>query len=146
MEDINTELFVMQHVSSNSISAGNSCFNLLKHVSLRSKAPTKTHEYDTILSKAKPELPEIGGSEDTCCITKKSWINVLYPTKNKFLGKQSLSRGGISFLTGGSFSTSRLNFHIPAFKSVILFLFDFLKISCLGEKDSHFCLVYAKVY
>ena len=31
-------------------------------------------------------------------------------------------------------------------KSVILFLFDFKKSSCLGEKDSHFCLVYGKVY
>ena len=31
-------------------------------------------------------------------------------------------------------------------KSVIPFLFDFIKRSCLGEKDSHFCLVYGKVY
>ena len=40
----------------------------------------------------------------------------------------------------GSISTSR------QLKSVILFLFDFKKSSCLGEKDSRFCLVYGKVY
>ena len=40
----------------------------------------------------------------------------------------------------GSISTSR------QLKSVILFLFDFKKSSCLGEKDSHFRLVYGKVY
>ena len=67
-----------------------------------------------------------------------------------FLKKGSFNTGGSnntggSILTGGSFSTSRLNFHIHL-KSVILFLFDFKKSSCLGEKDSHFCLVYAKVY
>ena len=31
-------------------------------------------------------------------------------------------------------------------KSVILFPFDFKKSSCLGEKDSHSCLVYWKIY
>ena len=65
----------------------------------------------------------------------------------------------------GSFSPSRLNFHIQAqfsqqaqsthpgsistsltLKCVILFLFDFLKSSRLGKKDSHFGLVYGKVY
>ena len=40
----------------------------------------------------------------------------------------------------GSISTSR------QLKNVILFLFDFKKSSCLGERDSHFCLVYGKVY
>ena len=34
------------------------------------------------LRKIKPELPEIRGSEDTFCITKRSCINVHYPTKN----------------------------------------------------------------
>jgi hypothetical protein len=40
----------------------------------------------------------------------------------------------------GSISTSR------QLKSAILFLFDVKKSSCLGEKDTHFCLVYVKVY
>ena len=43
-------------------------------------------------------------------------------------------------ISAGSISTSL------TLKSVILFLFDFLKSSCLGKKDSHFCLVYGKVY
>ena len=47
--------------------------------------------------------------------------------------------------TGGSFSTSRLNFHILAIKKRDTFSV-WLFSSCLGEKDSHFCLVYGKVY
>ena len=42
------------------------------------------------LSKLKPELPEIRGPDDKCCITKKSCINVAYPTKKLFLVNQSL--------------------------------------------------------
>ena len=43
-------------------------------------------------SQIKPELPEIRGSEDTCCITKKSFINVYYPTTTKNLDNQPLYR------------------------------------------------------
>ena len=32
-------------------------------------------------NKLNPELPDIRGSEDTCCLTKKSCINVYHPTK-----------------------------------------------------------------
>ena len=37
--------------------------------------------FDHTLSQLKTEIPEIGGSEDTYWITKKSCINVLNPTK-----------------------------------------------------------------
>ena len=68
-----------------------------------------------------------------------------------FLKKGSFNTGGSnntggSIYTGDSFSTSRLNFHIPAIKKRDTFLFDFEESSCLGEKDSHFCLVCGKVY
>ena len=42
------------------------------------------------LSKLKPELPEIRGPDDICCITKKSCIIVAYPKNIQFLGNQSL--------------------------------------------------------
>ena len=50
-----------------------------------------------------------------------------------------------SFNTGGSINTAG-SIYTMTLKSVILFLFDFKKSSSLGEKDSHFCLVYGKVY
>ena len=71
-----------------------------------------------------------------CALNFKEIINGFLFSRN-FI-ETFLKKG--SFNTGGSFSTSR------QLKSVILFLFDFLKSSCLGENDSHLCLVYGKVY
>ena len=38
------------------------------------------HAFGNSGRKLKPELPEIMGSEDSCCITKKFRINVYYPS------------------------------------------------------------------
>ena len=51
-----------------------------------------------------------------------------------------------SFSTAGSISTAISISTSVTLKSVILFLSDFLKSSCLDKTDSHFCLVYGKVY
>ena len=45
-----------------------------------------------------------------------------------------------SIFTSSSISTA------VTLKSVILFQFDFKKSTYLGKKESHFCLVYGKVY
>jgi len=73
----------MQHVSSDPPMSGNLGFILLKlrHVSLRSEAPTKKILCYS-LSKLKPD---IGGSEDKYCIKKSL---VLY--YKKILGNLSL--------------------------------------------------------
>ena len=69
-----------------------------------------------------------------------------------FLKKGSFNTGGSintdgSIYTGGSFSTSRLDFHIPDIQNrETFFCLTFKKSLCLGDKNSHFWLVYGKVY
>ena len=72
--------------------SSDSGFNLHKmlHESLRPKAPTKNPRVCYSRSKLKPKLPEIGGSEDRCCITKKSLLSY-YPPISGYSG-YSLSK------------------------------------------------------
>ena len=88
-----------------------------------------------------------------------------YPKQDleNFLFPRILNRGESLLITAGSLSTAvlwkvSLLWKLTSIstagscsaavtlKSVILFLFYLKTSSCLGKKDSHFCLVYRKVY
>ena len=50
-----------------------------------------------------------------------------------------------SISTAGSINTASSIFTAVTLKSVVLFLLYFKNSSCLGKKDSKFCLVYGNV-
>ena len=68
----------MQNVSSDPLIPGNSGLRVYSKSN-----GLFVGAFDLKEPEPKPELPKIGGSEDKCCLTKNTCINVYYPTTTK---------------------------------------------------------------